>query len=58
MNSIAYTALVPTTEVGAVCLPCSEYKGMVDCPECGDVFCVFCSEFGCESCGAAIDFTR
>jgi len=56
MNKVAYTALVPTTEVGAVCYPCSEYKGMVDCPECGSTFCTFCAD-GCEGCGAEIDWS-
>lgn len=50
---IKYSDLTPTTEQGAVCYPCREYKGMVDCPECGASFCLFCAD-GCECCGATI----
>lgn len=57
MSKIAYSELSTTTELGAVCVPCSEYKGMVDCTECGSTFCLFCSDFGCEDCGAEIDYS-
>lgn len=52
-----YSEMEITTEVGAMCRPCGEYKGMVDCTECGSVLCLFCNEFGCEACGAEIDFS-
>lgn len=55
MNKIAYTEL-SSPEPGAMCYPCSEYKGMVGCPDCGFDFCVFCTD-GCEACGAEIDFS-
>ena len=55
--NIKYSELVPTTEPGAMCYPCAEYKGMVDCPECGAMFCLFCSDFGCNDCGAWIDYS-
>lgn len=48
--SIKYTDLLPTTEIGCYCGNCSDYKTMVDCPECGGVFCVVCSEW-CDDCG-------
>lgn len=51
-----YSELAGTTEVGAMCYPCREYKGMNDCTECGAVFCLFCMD-GCESCGAEIDYS-
>jgi len=54
--AIRYNELTPTTEVGAICHPCAEYKGMVDCPECEATFCVFCAD-GCPECGEVIDFT-
>ena len=57
MNKIRYSDLATTTEAGAMCHPCSEYKGMVDCPECGTTFCIMCAD-GCEGCGAEIDFTH
>jgi hypothetical protein len=54
--AIKYSTLEVTTEVGAICVPCSEYKGMVDCPECTATFCIFCQD-GCPECGEVIDFT-
>lgn len=53
--AIRYSDLEITTEVGAMCYPCREYKGMVDCPECGTTFCVFC-EMGCPGCFEEILF--
>lgn len=54
--AIRYTDLEITTERGAICYPCSEYKGMVDCPNCGATFCVFCAD-GCPECGEEIVFS-
>lgn len=54
--AIPYSTLDITTEVGAICYPCSEYKGMVDCTECGATMCVFCMD-GCPECGEEIDFS-
>ena len=56
MNEIKYSEIQSTTETGAVCYPCSEYKGMSDCPECGATFCIFCAD-GCDACGASINFS-
>jgi hypothetical protein len=54
--AIKYADLAPTTSPGEVCLPCREYKGMVDCPECGVTFCLFCTEW-CPECGEEIVYT-
>ena len=55
-STINYYTLMPTTEVGAVCYPCSEYKGMVDCTLCGGTFCLFCADW-CEDCGATVVYS-
>ena len=52
-----YYDLMPTTEIGAVCLPCREYKSMVDCTECGAAFCIYCAD-ECPACGEAITYSQ
>lgn len=52
-----YSLLETTTERGAVCRPCQEYKGMVDCLECEATFCIYCNDC-CPECGESITFGR
>ena len=51
--AIKYTDLLPTTEIGAICPNCSDYKTNVDCSECETVFCVVCESW-CTGCGENI----
>ena len=46
--TIAYSEM-PIAQ-GEVCYPCREYKGMMECPECGVVICIFCTD-GCDEHG-------
>lgn len=54
MDEIAYSALI---SVNALCIPCREYKGMMECPECGGEICVFCADH-CEGCGLPINWSK